>query len=185
MRSALDLLEGGRGSAVRMADIAKQAGVSRQALYLHFSTRADLLIEVTHFLDKKLGIDSRLAASRAAKTGMERLDAFVETWANYIPEIYSVARALMVMGDTDKEAAVAWRHRMQDMREGCAAAIEALDRDAVLAPDHTVAQATDLLWSLLSVRNWEHLTIDRRWSQSQYVSKVKQLARHNFVAACK
>jgi AcrR family transcriptional regulator len=34
--STLQLLESGGGSQVRMSDIARQAGVSRQAVYLHY-----------------------------------------------------------------------------------------------------------------------------------------------------
>ena len=65
LQAALKLLEASQGQGVRMADIAKQAGVSRQAVYLHFSTRAELLIATTLYLDEVKGSDARLAASRS------------------------------------------------------------------------------------------------------------------------
>ena len=40
------LLESG-DNAVRMSDIAKAVGISRQALYLHYPNRADLLVATT------------------------------------------------------------------------------------------------------------------------------------------
>lgn len=51
--SAVSLLESGTGGAVRISDIAKAAGISRQAVYLHFPKRSDLLIAATRFLDEK------------------------------------------------------------------------------------------------------------------------------------
>ena len=72
------LLETDPARAVRMADIAEAAGVSRQAVYLHFPNRADLLIATTRHIDAMNDVDARLAASRAAATGVERLDAYVE-----------------------------------------------------------------------------------------------------------
>ena len=47
--AALALLR--EGGPVRMSDIAKAAGVSRQAVYLHFPTRAQLLIAAARRLD--------------------------------------------------------------------------------------------------------------------------------------
>lgn len=47
LKSSLELLEASQGKGVRMTDIAKGAGISRQALYLHFATRAELLIATT------------------------------------------------------------------------------------------------------------------------------------------
>ena len=78
LKAALDLLEVSQGTGVRMSDIAKRAGISRQALYLHFSTRAELLIATTYYLDELKGSEERLAASRAAQTGIERLDVFID-----------------------------------------------------------------------------------------------------------
>ena len=182
LKATLDLLEAGQGKGVRMSDVAKAAGISRQAVYLHFESRADLLIETTLYLDRLKDTDARLAASRSAKTGVERLDAYVTAWAGYIPEIYPMARVFLALKETDAEAAEAWNKRMQDMREGCEAAINALDRDGTLKVGLTPKQATDILWTLLSVRNWEHLTIDCGWPQKKYLQFLKNTTRDLFVA---
>jgi len=182
LKAALTLLEASQGKAVRMTDIAKRAQISRQALYLHFSTRAELLIAATYYLDELKEVDERLVPSRTAQTGIERLDAFIEAWGNYIPEIYGVAKALLAMRDTDEAAAKAWGERMQDMRQGCEAAIGALNSDNMLSPGHSPNQATDILWTMLSVRNWEQLTIECGWPQETYIGTLKSLARRIFVA---
>ena len=181
LQASLELLEAGRGGGVRMMDIAKRAGISRQALYLHFGTRAELLIETTYYLDGLKGMEQRLAPSRAARNGKQRLDAYIEAWGGYIPEVHGVLKALLAMKDTDDAAAKAWDERMADMRQGCEAAIDALDRDKMLSPDHTAVQATDILWTLLSVRNWELLTIDCGWPRERYIETLKSLARRIFV----
>ncbi len=177
LQAALDLLIANQGKGVRMSDIAKRAGVSRQALYLHFQTRADLLVAATFYLDQQKNIEARLQPSRSANNGIERLDAYVFAWGNYIPEIYSIAKALMAMADSDEEAAKAWGERMQDMYEGCEAAVNALHEDNQLSPDYTQQTATDILWMLLSVRNWEHLVMDCRWTQKKYLATIKTMAR--------
>ncbi|MBL4907634.1 MAG: TetR/AcrR family transcriptional regulator [Sneathiella sp.] len=181
LKASLGLLEASQGKDVRMSDIAKLAGISRQALYLHFSTRAELLIATTLYLDEIKGTDDRLTSSRTAETGQQRLDAYIDAWGHYIPEIYGIAKALLAMRDTDDAAAEAWDNRMQAMKEGCKAAIEALSRDNMLSPDHPPEDATDLLWTLLSIRNWEQLTLDCGWSQEKYIDRMKALARRNFV----
>ena len=181
LNAAWTLLESGEAKT-RMSDFAKGAGISRQALYLHFPSRAELLIAVTRHVDAVKGIDDRLAASRAATTGRDRLDAFVAAWGNYIPEIHGVGRALMAMQDSDPEAAAAWDGRMQAVRAGCAAAVAALQADGDLTPDLTPEQATDLLWTLLSVRGWEQLVRTCGWPQARYVAVMTRTARRSLVA---
>ena len=68
--SAWKALEEGPGASVRMADIARRAGISRQAIYLHFPARTELLIATTRYIDEIKQIDTRLAASRNAETGL-------------------------------------------------------------------------------------------------------------------
>lgn len=181
LKATLDLLEAGQGKGVRMTDIARSAGISRQAVYLHFSTRADLLIATTHYVDELKGSEARLIASRTASNGIERLEAYIAAWGGYIPDIYGIAKALLALRDTDEAARDAWDKRMQDMREGCEAAINALATDGVLSPAQTPDEATDILWTMLSVRNWEQLTIECGWSQARYIETITALARKVFV----
>ena len=176
------LLETPGGSAVRMSDIAKTAGISRQALYLHFPNRADLLVATTRHIDEINDIDARLAASRAATAGVKRLEAYIDAWGGYIPQIHGVARALMSMQDHDAEARIAWEGRETAMREGCAAAITALQLDGTLTPGLSPAEATDLLWTLLSVRNWDRLVQECGWPQARYIREMQRLARAALVA---
>ena len=175
LKSTLRLLEAGGASAVRMSDIAKETGISRQALYLHFPSRADLLIAATRYLDEVHASDERLLASRTAATGRERLAAWIDAWGNYIPEVYGVANALFAIKDSDPDALAAWEDRMEAVRHGCAAAITALKRDGALIETLDETTATDILWSLLSISLWERLRKDCGWSQAAYVAFMHEM----------
>ena len=170
-----NLLESG-DKKVRMSDIAKAAGISRQALYLHFPTRAELLVATTRHIDSVKKVDERLAESRAASNGRERLRAFIRAWGGYIPEIHGMSVALRAMRDSDAEAAAAWDERMQAVRHGCKAAVRALAADGDLKPPLNEEAATDLLWMILSVENWERLVRECNWSQERYIKIIVDLA---------
>lgn len=170
---------GGRG--VRMGDIAKAAGISRQAVYLHFASRTDLLVAATRHLDEVLDLDRRLAPSRTATSGEERLSLYIDFWGRYIPEIYGIAKALLMAKDTDEAAAAAWNDRMQALRDGCHAAIKALHSDDKLAPEWTQKRATDALWTMLLVPNWENFTSECGWSTQQYIRWMKTVAKRTFI----
>lgn len=155
---------------MRMSDIAKAAKISRQALYLHFPNRVELLVATTRYLDEVHDTDSKLVASRAAMTGTERLHEWVEVWGNYIPTIYGIAKALMAMKDNDKAANAAWNDRMRAVRHGCGASVAALKADGTLIEELTENEAVDALCALLSIRTWEQLRIECGWSQERYVT---------------
>lgn len=176
LQATLDLLEAGGASGVRMTDIARAAGVSRQAVYLHFASRAELLIAATRHLDMRHDIQGQLTESREAPTGRARLRAWVKVWGHYIPCIYGVGKALMAMQDHDAEARAAWDGRMAAVREGCAAAVAALERDGDLTTRLSRDEAVDFLWSLQSVRMWEHLRHDCGWSQDRTVEVLQEMA---------
>ena len=169
------------GQEVRMQDIAKAAGISRQAVYIHFKSRAELLVATTHYVDEVRDVDARIRRWEAAATGVERLAEWVEFWGNYIPEIYGVGKALLAVRETDEAADVAWNDRMAAVRTKCRETIGALDRDGMLATEWTCEEAVDLLWSLLSVRSWEHLTKECGWSTAEYVRSMKKLLKRTIV----
>lgn len=181
MDAAWRLMEERHGRGVRMSDVAGGAGVSRQAVYDHFGTRAELMVATVRYGDEVLGLDERLRRYRAAGSGVERLESYVEFWGNYIPQIYGIARAMLAARDADEAVAAAWDDRMGAVYEACRNTIERLDQEGTLAPGWTLDEAADLLWTMLSIRNWESLTMERGWSTSQYVDRMQDLTRRVFV----
>ena len=171
------------GRNVRMGDVAKGAGVSRQAVYDHFGSRAELMVATVRYGDGVLGLNGRLRRYRAAGSGVERLETYVEFWGNYIPEIYGIARALLAEREGDEAVAAAWDDRMRAVHDACRDIIERLRRDGTLAPGWPTDEAADLLWTMLSIRNWESLTRERGWSVDHYVDRMQDLTKRVFVHA--
>ena len=175
------MLEDESGTSTRMADIARAADVSRQAVYLHFQNRADLLTAALRHRDEQTGLQENLAASRAAATGEERIARYVEFWADHVPRIQGLAHALLAMRDSDPAAAAAWDERMAATRDGCEACILALAEEGRLAAPWQIGPATDLFWAMLSVQNWMLLTGPCGWSQQDYAENLTRQATRTFV----
>ena len=174
-------MEEHRGQGVRMRDVAEAAGISRQAVYDNFGSRAKLLVETTHYVDEIRGLAELRRHFREATTGVGRLEAYVGFWGNFIPEVYGMAKALLAVHETDEAAAAAWDDRMSAVRESCRTTIEALHCDGMLAPEWSRDVAVDLMWTMLSIRNWEQLTIECGWSTKQYVSRMQKLLKLTLV----
>jgi len=167
------LLEAHPGKSLSMSEIAKTSGVSRQALYLHFSSRADLLIATTRYVDEVKQLDLQLAAVMQCANGTEMLQAFVDTWGNYIPQVFNVSKALMITKDHDEAAEVAWREIMGCLHELCDEITQKLCNESQLAPIWSHQSASDFLYTLVSIYNWEQLTQECNWSQEQYLQHLQ------------
>lgn len=181
LNTTWQLLEANNANGVRMTDIAKAAGLSRQAVYLHFPTRSELLIATVRYVDQVKHMDQQLIASRTAKTGIKRLNSFIEMWGNYIPEIYGIGKALIAMQNSDEAAKLAWDDRMQAVRHGCQAAINALKADGHLTQEYSTKQATDILWTMLSLENWQQYRFGCGWSQTQYIKNITTIIHKTLV----
>jgi AcrR family transcriptional regulator len=171
------LMEQRRGQGVRIEDIAKAAEVSRQAVYLHFGSRAGLLIATVRYVDEALGLAERLRPVLKRQSGAEMLDAYVIFWANYIPDIYGLAKALLAVRETDEAAAAAWADRMNALYQGCADTVQCLVIEERLALEWTPEEAADFFWVALSIETWEHLTTERGWSQEQYIRRTQEVLK--------
>lgn len=182
LNTVLDLLMEGGDTALRMADVAKAAGVTRQTVYDHFRARSDMLIAaIVHFGDS-VDVEARLAASRAAQTGVDRIAAYTQALIDFYPEIYPLQRALTRMGEADQDAKAAWDNRLAAMKEGCAAAIAALERDGRLAPGMSVQRASDYYFVLLGIEAWAYCVQENGWSQAEYLAHLQAVTTTLFVA---
>lgn len=168
LEAARKLLEREPYSAVSMGAIAREAGVSRQAAYLYFGSKADLLLALVSHVDEVEGLPHLLTRVRDARSGVEALERFVELVAELTPRVYRVGIALAAASENDSAARAAWMDRMEARRTTCRSIAARLEREGSLADALTVVDAADLLWTLSSMRVFEDLVEVRRYSVRRY-----------------
>ena len=175
------LLEQHQGQGVKMSDSARAVGISRQAVYLHFASRTELMIATMSYVDEVKGLYERLNQLQSAQSGAELMDILVEIWGNYIPEIYGLAKAMLMTKDSDEAMAAAWNNSLGCISDVCQQTIDLLAREGKLAPVWSVADATDMFVTVVSIPNWEQLNKECNWSNEQYINSIKTLLRRTFV----
>jgi len=183
LHATWQLMEQHLGKVIKMSDVAKAAGISRQAVYLHFKSRTELIVATSQYVDNLKGLGERLIAFKQAKTATEQLEACVNIWGNYIPEIIGIAKALMAAKDSDEAMAAAWNGNMGYVRDICGQTINALHDEGLLASQWSKKSATDIFWSTLSINNWEQLTRECGWSTPQYVQRITALLKNTLVSS--
>ncbi|MFI6483706.1 TetR/AcrR family transcriptional regulator [Nonomuraea sp. NPDC050663] len=150
-----------QGPRVLMADVARAAGISRQALYLHFGSRASLLVAVVRDMDEQDGIRARCEKALTTEEPLEAFRAFLRVWLRYAATIHPVASVLLASRRDDPDAAAAWKDRMDELHSGFLAAARRLGAAGRLRPGLAADVAADLAWAMTSVSVWEQLTADR------------------------
>jgi len=173
--SALALIVRRGGADVTMAAIAKAARVSRQAVYLHFADRADLLIALVRHLDEKRGIPEEIRKMEQASTGLDAVRMMVSLQARLNPTLWAPARAVEAVRRRDPAAEHSWQDRLQNRLNGCRAIVERMAKEGTLKPGLNSALAADLLWTLTSLRTWEDLVLERGWTAADYEKRVTEL----------
>lgn len=164
-----------------MADIGKAARVSRQALYLNFADRAALLLALVRYVDEKLDLAAEVQKITHAPTALEALREAVALQARMNPGVWAIARALDAVRRTDDAAEKGWQDRLESRLEACREIAGRLRREAVLRSGWTVAAAADLIWSLTSLRTWEDLVLQRKWTDAEYVERIYRLLSDTLV----
>jgi len=151
-----------RGDAnVTMAQIAKAARVSRQAVYLNFADRATLMLALARHLDETLGLPADIQQIRDAPDAARMVEAQVSLQARRNPALWAVARAVDAVRRTDADAERAWQDRLDHRLRGCLGIVSRLQAEGRLRPDLDSSTAADLLWTITSVQMWEDLVHQR------------------------
>lgn len=158
-----------------MEAIAREVGITRRTVYLHFPSRADLLVGVVDHIDERGPLAELAADVWSSPTAREALDRFVGLNARYNPQIAGIARALSDAQAHDDAAATAWENRMKGRRDACRRLVSWLADDSLLTSDVSAADATDLLWALTGMRLWRDLVADRGWSARRYEQHLRNV----------
>ncbi len=181
LRATWELIEE-RGSSIRLVDVADRAGVSRQAVYLHFGDRAGLLVALVEYLDETLGLEELVDHVFDAPTGAEALERIVEMHSIFSPKIDSVVRVLEAAQYDDEALAAAWRNRRHGRRSVHRAIIERIADEGQLAQGWTIDTAADLSYTITMPEPWRELTRERGWTPEQYAENIAKLLRCSLIA---
>jgi AcrR family transcriptional regulator len=142
-----------------MAQVAEGAGISRQAVYLHYPDRAALLGALKSRLELPAGAETieQALSARAA------LSAFLAGLADTYPLLWPVLRAAGTI-------------ELPERLEPCRALVARFRAEGALAPHLAPSTAADILFSLTSPALWHDLIQIRGWDGPRYRSHVGYLA---------
>lgn len=163
------------GSSLKLTEVANKAGVSRQALYLHFGDRTGLLLALVRHMDETLELGSKLAHVQAARNGGELLERAMRLNTQFWSAVSPVARILTAAENEDPALRSAWRDRMSFRQKSFGAMIQKLADTGELSPDWDVADATALLYATTHFDTWRELTQHLDWTEDRYVSAMSRL----------
>lgn len=182
LQATRDLLETEPFSELSLARVAKHAGVSRQAVYLHFDSKIDLLLALVDWMDESSGLGQRIAAAFALQDPVEVMVAVTRVALAYNRDIADVGLALRAARATDEAAASAWDDRMASRLAAMRSVMQQVDKAARLQPGWTVRAAVDVIFVLTSLTMYEDLVRERRWSQRRYEEFVLSMITTTLIA---
>ena len=177
LEAALKLLLKRGNPVTSMGEIAKAAGISRQALYRQFPDRASLFVTLGRYADEKRGLYPELKRVQEATSGIAALEAFVSLQARMNPGIWPLFHAAETIRHHDAAAEQACEDRLKNRLNVCREIVQKIDREGLLRSDLSIDLATGLLWTITSLRTWEKLVLQRKWPAENYQKHVLFLLR--------
>lgn len=179
--AARGLLEERGYHGVGLEEVAVAAGVSRQSIYVHFGSKAALLVELVGDVDEQEGLPALAEAVERAPSAIDALDRFVELVATLTPRVYRTAAVLDAARRDAVDAQLAWNDRMASRRRRCREIVARLADEGLLAPDWSHDEAADVLWALTGLRVWEDLVVIRGWSARRFRRRLERVLRQTLI----
>jgi AcrR family transcriptional regulator len=171
LEKTMELAEAGE-KTLSMGKIAKVAGISRQGLYLHYPSRASLLIATAQYTDEYYNLEEHLRPVQSATTAEQMIKRQAEFLGRYNPLIYPIVCATDALRRDDPELNASWHDRLANRRSGSLEFAKRLHRWQRLAEGWSIKTAGDWITGQASVKLWEELVIDLGWSRYRYVSTM-------------
>jgi AcrR family transcriptional regulator len=158
--------------------VAKRAGVSRQAIYLHFPSKVELLtaLHLHIFATDVVPVLERHPITDAM-TALDALDAMIAVDVEVIAKVWRIHEVLAMARWQHPEVEETLRPREADrygelLDRGCR-----LEREGALPPTIGAGTFADMLWGLINVGTYRSLVIERGWSLDQYRRWVRDTIR--------
>lgn len=150
----------------------------RQAIYLHFASKADLL---TALFLQIYETDVVPALARhpiwTAPSALDALDAAVAVDAEVASKVWRIHEALVVARRHHPEVAETLRPREQQRCDELVGIGRWLKRDGDLPDGMRVATFADMFWGLASIGTFVNLVVERGWPVDRFARWVRETLR--------
>lgn len=175
------LLEEGGFDALTMAATAERAEVSRRGIYLHFSSRAELVTAIHDHIAEQFGRAESLSRVWKQTDPVAALDEWAAHLARYHVRVLAVDRAVRAARFGDPDVARYRTQVVENQRRACRRLLQGLADHGLLSDTWTVDSGTDMLWSLLSTDMIEALLLECDWSRESLRDRLRDIYRSIFV----
>jgi AcrR family transcriptional regulator len=158
--------------------VAKKAGVSRQAIYLHFASKAELLtaLHLHIFATDVVPVLERHPITDGA-TALDALDATIAVDVEVAAKVWRIHEVLAMARRQHPEVEQTLRPREEERYGELLDLGRRLEREGVLPPKIRVGTFADMMWGLVNTGTYRSLVIERGWSLDQYRRWVRDTIR--------
>lgn len=158
--------------------VAKKAGVSRQAIYLHFASKAELLTALhLHIFATDVAPTLERHPITDAMTALDALDATIAVDVEVASKVWRIHEALTTARRQHPEVEETLRPREEERYGELLDVARRLKREGGLPSKIRAATFADMLWGLMSVGTYKSIVIERGWSLDQYRRWVRDTIR--------
>jgi AcrR family transcriptional regulator len=163
--------------------VAKKAGVSRQAIYLHFASKADLLTDL-HLDIYRTDVLPALQRRPiwTAPTALAALDASTAVDAEVASKVWRLHEALVVARRHHPEVEETLRPREAERYGEVVRLARWLKKDGHLPTGMRVGEVADVYWGLTSTGTFVNLVVERGWSVDRFAGWARDTVRLHLAA---
>ncbi len=155
--------------------VGRKAGVSRQAIYLHFPSKSELLTALhLHVFDTDVVPAVDRHPVTAAMPALEVLDATIAANVEVISSVWRIHEALATARRQHPEVDETLRPREEERYRELVDIGMRLEKEGELPPEIDVGTFADMYWGLMNVGTYRSLVIERNWSLEEYERWVRR-----------
>ena len=176
---ALFETEGYHGAGLET--VAKRAGVSRQAIYLHFDSKAALLTALHERINEQ-DVEPAMQKVWACDDARAAFDAFVAASATAIPRILGIYNALEPASRVEPVAGSTFEPPRRGRYADCLRLTSWLDREGELAAGMPIRRAADILFTLTNIPSYQSLVVVCGWSPRRWTTWTRELVGRAILA---
>ena len=182
LEAARSSLRSGPLGAVKVDDIAHEAGVARSTVYVLFGSRAGLFDALAVALLEQTGFERLVTAFRLPDARTALLDSLRAGAEAYASEP-DVARSIFTLAATDPDAAVALKRFERGRWPGMRNLAGRLESQGYLRHELSRDEAAQILWVLTSFPTFDQLFRERGLSAGGVADRLRVMAEHTLLRA--